>query len=448
MLKSSLSRQLVKLVGPIFIEALLMMLLGATDTFMLSRHSDNSVAAAGLDNQILNLVFLIFQVISIATSILCSQYIGAGKRDKFVETVGVSLVLNLVAGLFISVCFIIGSPLILNVMGVRADIFDAGKSYMMIVGGAAVFQAVSFSVSAALRSADKAYYPMYVSIVVNVLNILGNYTLIFGKFGFPALGVTGAAISTAFSRGVAMCINLIILKRKLIPHFPKEYFRPFPWGEAKKLLNIGIPSAGEQFSYSLSQVVITYFINILGNQALATRSYCSSIVMFTYLFAMSMAQGGAILIGHLVGMDKTGAAYLVGKRNLRVSMMATLALSLAVALSGHLILPFLTSDPEIIRIGRLVLWVDVLVENGRAINMFAVNALRAAGDIYFPVILSICVCWTASVGCSYLFGIGLAGGLAAMWAAFALDENIRGIVFIKRWNSMKWAGKKLISNDI
>lgn len=444
MVKSSLSRQLVGLVGPIFIEALLMMLLGATDTFMLSRHSDNSVAAAGLDNQILNLIFLIFQVISIATSILCSQYIGARQRDKFVETVGVSIVLNLVTGLAVSLGFIFGSTYILKLMGVRPDIFDAGRNYMMIVGGAAVFQAVSFSVSAALRSADKAYYPMYVSIVVNVLNIIGNYTLIFGKFGFPALGVTGAAISTAFSRGVAMCINLLILKKKLIPHFPKEYFRPFPWGEARKLLNIGIPSAGEQFSYSLSQVVITYFINILGNQALATRSYCTNIVMFTYLFAMSMAQGGAILIGHLVGMDKIRAAYLVGKRNLRVSMMATVALSLLVAISGRWILPFLTSDPLIIRIGCIVLWVDVLVENGRAINMFAVNALRAAGDIYFPVILSICVCWTVSVGCSYLFGIGLAGGLAAMWAAFALDENIRGIVFIKRWNSMKWAGKKLI----
>lgn len=430
--------------GPIFIEALLMMLLGATDTFMLSRHSDNSVAAAGLDNQILNLVFLIFQVISLATSILCSQYIGAKRRDKYVQTVGVSLLVNLVSGLVISLCFIFGSSFVLRMMGARADIFDAGRNYMMIVGGAAVFQAVSFSVSAALRSADKAYYPMYVSIVINVLNIIGNYTLIFGKFGFPALGVTGAAISTAFSRGVAMCINLAILRKKLIPHFPREYFRPFPWGEVGKLLNIGIPSAGEQFSYSLSQVVITYFINVLGNQALATRSYCASIVMFTYLFALSMAQGGAILIGHLVGMDKVRAAYLVGRRNLKVSTLATVALSLMVAVCGHMILPMLTSDPVILKVGYVVLWVDVLVENGRAINMFAVDALRAAGDIYFPVILSTCACWTIAVAGSWFLGIGLAGGLAAMWFAFALDENFRGVIFIRRWNSMKWAGKKLI----
>lgn len=444
MVKSSLSRQLMKLVGPIFIEALLMMLLGATDTFMLSRHSDNSVAAAGLDNQILNLVFLIFQVISIATSILCSQYIGARRRDKFVQTVGVSIILNFLSGLFISLCFIFGSSAVLALMGVRPDIFPVARSYMMIVGGAAVFQAVSFSVSAALRSADKAYYPMYVSIVINVLNIIGNYTLIFGKFGFPELGVTGAAISTAFSRGVAMCINLLILKKKLIPKFPKEYFRPFPWSEAGKLLNIGIPSAGEQFSYALSQVVITYFINMLGNQALATRSYCANIVMFTYLFALSMAQGGAILIGHLVGMDKIQAAYLVGKRNLKLATISTVCLSLTVAACGHLILPMLTSDPVILKVGYIVLWVDVLVENGRAINMFAVDALRAAGDIYFPVILSTCACWTIAVAGSYLMGIAFAGGLAAMWAAFALDENFRGVIFIRRWNSKKWAGKKLI----
>lgn len=442
----SLSRQLFRLSGPIFIETLLMMLLGATDTFMLSQHGDNSVAAVGLVNQILNLIFLVFQVISVATSILCSQYFGAGKRDKMVQTVVVSLLLNLTLGLGISLLLFGFGDRLLHLMGMRPDIFADGLSYIRIVGAVAVFQAISFTCSAVFRSVNKAQLPMYVSVVVNVLNVAGNYTLIFGHFGMPALGVTGAAISTAVSRGTAMLIMLVMLRKTIVPHIPMELFRPFPWEEAGKLLKIGIPSAGEHVSYDLSQVVITYLINLLGNEALATRSYCVNIVMFTYLISLALAEGGAVLVGQLVGMQKPRAAYLIGKRVLSLGVGSSVLFSLLTALAGSRIMPLLTDNETIIRVGMLVLWVDVLVENGRAINLFAVMSLRAAGDIYFPVILSIIVCWSMSVGGSWLMGIVMGGGLAAMWLAFALDENIRGWVFIHRWNSMRWVGKSFTAS--
>ena len=99
----NLSRQLTALAGPIFVETLLVMMLGGVDTFMLSRHSDISVAAAGVVNQLMNLVFLLFEVISLGTSILCSQYIGGGKREKVIQVVGISLQFNLIFGLLISI---------------------------------------------------------------------------------------------------------------------------------------------------------------------------------------------------------------------------------------------------------------------------------------------------------------------------------------------------------
>ena len=283
-----LSRQLASLAGPIFVETLLVMMLGGVDTFMLSRHSDNSVAAVGVVNQLMNLIFLLFEVISLGTSILCSQYIGAGRRDKVIQVVGISLIFNLISGLLISLGLVFLAEDILVMMGLRPDLMNEGLPYMRIVGGFAFLQAISLSLSASLRSADKAKYPMYVSMVVNILNIIGNYTLIFGKFGMPALGVEGAAISTSFCRCVAVAILLAVLFKKHIPSFPKELFKPFPWGELRNLLKIGSPSAGEHMSYSLSQVVITYFINMISNQALATRTYVVNIVMFTYIFALAI----------------------------------------------------------------------------------------------------------------------------------------------------------------
>ncbi len=440
----NLSRQLTALAGPIFVETLLVMMLGAVDTFMLSRHSDNSVAAVGVVNQLMNLVFLLFEVISLGTSILCSQYIGAGQRDKVIQVVGTSLLFNFLFGIVVSIALLFLAEDLLMLMGLRPDLMADGLPYMQIVGGFAFLQALSLSLSASLRSADKAKYPMYVAMVVNVLNIIGNYTLIFGKFGMPALGVEGAAISTSFCRFVSVIILFVILFKKHIPSFPKELFTPFPWVELKNLLKIGIPSAGEHMSYSLSQIVITYFINIISNQALATRSYVTNIVMFTFIFALSIAQGGAILIGHLVGMKKIQAAYTIGKRIMRMGAAMSVSLALLTALFGKQILSLLTSDPWIIATGASILWVEVLLEHGRALNFFGVNALRSTGDIYFPVNVGIIVMWTVQVIGSYVLGISMGWGLVAMWAIFALDENIRGFIFVHRWNSFKWAGKGFV----
>ena len=172
------------------------MMLGAVDTVMLSQYSDESVAAVGVVNQIVMFAFLIFEVINIGTSVLCSQYLGAGMRNKMVQVVGVSLLLNLVVGLVVSAILHYGATTLLGWMGLRPELLKYGIGYMEIVGAFAFFQAISLTISASLRSANKAIYPMLVTVLVNVMNIIGNYSLIFGKFGLPAMGVTGAAIAT------------------------------------------------------------------------------------------------------------------------------------------------------------------------------------------------------------------------------------------------------------
>ena len=440
----SVRKNLARLAVPIFIETLLIMMLGAVDTVMLSQYSDNGVAAVGVVNQLIMFAFLIFEVINIGTSVLCSQYLGAKMRENMVQVVGVSLLLNLVFGLFVSTVLYYGAAFLLTMMGLRSELMEYGVNYMEIVGAFAFFQAVSLTISASLRSANKAVYPMMVTVVVNILNIIGNYSLIFGKFGMPALGVEGAAISTAFARGISMVILFVILFRKHIPKFPLSYFRPFPFVELKNLLKIGIPSAGENMSYSFSQVVLTYFINMLGNEALTTRTYVVNIVMFVYLFAIAMAQGGAICIGHLVGEKKIRAAYLLGKYVMRISVLVSLVLSCIWALMGNSLLGWLTDNPEIIRMGTIVLFIDVVLEVGRAINIYATNALRATGDVNYPFYVGLVVQWSVAVGCGYLFGIHWGWGLAGMWCAFVLDENLRGIIFVRRWNSLKWAKKGFV----
>ena len=445
---TSLKRQLKVLSVPVFIEMALVMMLGAVDTVMLSRYSDNSVAAVGLDNQLISLVFLVYQFFSMGAAILCAQYIGAGLRKRLVQVVGMAITVNLLLGLIVSALLFFYAEWLLQLMGLRPELMGDGLVYLRLTGALSFFQALSLTFSASLRSADKVIYPMVVTGIVNVLNIVGNYALIFGHWGCPQLGVEGAAIATATSRAIAMLLLAIIHFRKHIPSFPLHYFRPMPWQELKNLFYIGIPAMSENISYCLSQVVITYFINQISNEALAARTYCHNMIMFVYLFCLSITQGGDILVGHLVGQQRHQAAYVLGNYFFRWSMIITISGSVVLALTGRSILSAFTDNADIIAMGVWVLVVDIFLEVGRTANIFAGSTLRATGDIVYPFVVGVIFQWTVAVGLSYVIGIPLGFGLVGMWIGFALDENIRGVILVRRWRSGKWRSKGFVKENI
>ena len=444
MADTSLKRQLKVLTVPVFIEMALVMMLGAVDTVMLSRYSDNSVAAVGLDNQLMSLVFLVYQFFSMGAAILCAQYIGAGLRKRLVQVVGMAIVVNFLLGLVVSALLFFYAEGLLKMMGLRPELMGDGVTYLRLTGALSFFQALSLTFSASLRSADKVVYPMVVTGIVNVFNVFGNYALIFGHWGCPQLGVEGAAIATAASRALAMVLLACIHFKVHIPRFPLHYFRPMPWQELKNLLKIGIPAMSENISYNLSQVVITIFINQISNEALAARTYCANMIMFVYLFCLSITQGGDILIGHLVGQQRHQAAYILGNYSFRWSMVITITGSIVLALSGHSLLSAFTNNQEIIQMGVWVLVVDVFLEIGRTANIFASSTLRATGDTVYPFIVGVIFQWSVAVGLSYFIGIPLGYGLVGMWIGFALDESIRGVILMRRWRSGKWKTKGFV----
>lgn len=443
--RNQLKRRLSQLTIPIFIETLLVLTLGAVDTFMLARFSDAAVAAVGVVNQIFMVAVLVFEVVNMGTAVLVSQYVGARLPGRTFTAVIVSIAINLVSGLLVSGALYAFAGPALRFMRLDGELLAMGCEYMRIIGVSAVLQAVALTLSAALRASNHASWPMIVVAIVNVVNIAGNYALIFGHWGFPALGVEGAAISTAICRGVSMlflaAIVYIILFRG-IGSWRALIERP--GREFRNLVRIGLPSAGEEFSYNMSQLVLTYCIGMLGVDALATRTYAVNIIMFVFLFCIAISHGGAIVIGQLVGDGRVRGAFLMGRYVMRVAAIVTLAASVVTALSGRFIFSLLTDNEEIIRPGVIILYVDVALEVGRAINIYAVNALRAVGDVNFPFYVGVIVMWSVAVAGGYLFGIVAGFGIIGMWVAFVLDENIRAVIFVRRWNSMHWAGKGFV----
>ncbi|MBC2579515.1 MATE family efflux transporter [Clostridium sp. DJ247] len=427
-----------KLTWPIFIEILLFMLLGSVDTLMLSRYSDNAVAAVGVSNQLIGMMNIMFGILSTGTSILIAQNLGAGNKEEASKVATVSLIINFLFGIVLSLIMFFAAHGILSAMGIRSELMKYGMEYLQIVGGFLFFQSILMTCTAIVRSHGFTKISMFVTLIMNIIHVILDYIFIFGAFGLPVLGVSGVAISTNISKILGLIVMLYVVFRNVERGISIKHIKSFPKKVLTDLLKIGIPTAGEQLSYNISQLVITYFINFLGNEALSTKAYVQNIVMFAFLFSVAIGQGTEILIGHLVGADEKEKAYKTCLKSLKLAIIISFSMGLIFAVFRIQVLSLFTKNSSILAVGSMVLITDAFLEPGRCFNLVVINSLRAAGDVKFPVYMGVLSMWGISVTLSYVLGIQLGFGLVGMWVAFACDEWIRGILMLWRWKTKKW----------
>lgn len=367
---------LFALTWPIFIETLLHMLMGNADTLMLSQYSDNSVAAVGVSNQILFLLIVMFGFIATGTTILVAQYIGGTNYKDAKEVSTVSLSANLLFSILISVVIVIASEDILQLMNLPPELMPDATIYLQLVGGFSFVQALIMTSGAILKSYGYTKDTMYLTIGMNLLNIIGNYFFIFGPFGFPVLGVQGVAISTVVSRIIGLFVILYILKKRV--HFTlnfKELFK-LPVHHLKNLLHIGVPTAGEQLSYNTSQMVITVFITMIGTEALTTKVYAQNLMMLILLFSLAVSQGTQILVGYMIGAKDYEAAYKRCLQSLYSGIVISTLMAVIFSLFSDSLLGIFTSNERILEVGGVLILLTIILEPGRAFNMIIISSLR------------------------------------------------------------------------
>lgn len=436
---------LFKLTWPIFLELFLFMLMGLADTFMLSAVSDDAVAGVGAANQYIQISILILGVIGTGASIVVSQYLGSKRELEAAKISALSVALNLFVGLIISACFVVFSGQIMTLMNLEDDVLVFAKNYLAIVGGFIFFQALITSLSSIIRVQGWTKQTMYVSLGMNVLHVILNYLLIFGHFGAPELGVEGAAISSVISRALAAIVFFWLLYQALDVKIELQYYYTFSKEYIKKVLQIGIPSAFEQVMYQTCQIVFLYYVTYLGATSLAARQYAMNISMFTYLFAMAIGMGTAILIGRHVGAGEQDIAYKRVWFSIKAALIFTVVMVAIVTLLREPLMRVFTTNEEIITIGASVLVLSILLETGRTINITIINSLRAAGDARYPVKIGFIsmICISLSLGYVFVFVMNL--GLVGVWLAIAADEWIRAILVLFRWKSRKWERYAIVS---
>lgn len=436
---------LFALTWPIFIEISLYMLMGSADTLMLSQYSDNSVAAVGVSNQLLNLLIVMFSFITTGTTIVIAQLLGAGRKQEATQVAYVSLGTNFLISFVISLLMFVLAVPILHMMGLSSELMPDATVFLQIVGLLSFIQALIMTYSAILKSYGFTRDTMYVTIGMNLLNIAGNYLIIFGPFGFPVLGVMGVALSTSFARLIGLTAMILIVRHRIGLRFSFKRMFYIQRTHLKKLLKIGIPSAGEQLSYNGSQMIITLFITFMGTQALAAKVYTQNLMMFIMLFGAAISQGTQILIGRLIGAKEFDAAYRRCMKSLYWAIAISLLSSTALSLSSTHLLTFFTSNSEIIQTASLLLILTMILEPGRSFNMVIINSLRAAGDAKFPVYMAMISMWGIGLPIAYLLGIQLEMGLIGVWISFIVDEWVRGIFMYRRWRSRVWTEYRFTS---
>ncbi|RPJ95114.1 MATE family efflux transporter [Rummeliibacillus sp. TYF005] len=436
---------LFHLTWPIFLEVFLFTLMGVADTFMLSALADDAVAGVGAANQFIHITILILEVIGNGASIVVAQYLGSKRYEEVPKIAAVAISMNLVIGLVLSTFFVLFSKQMMLAMNLQGDVLTYADKYLAIIGGGIFLQALINAAAAIVRVHGWTRQTMYVSVAMNVLHIVGNYILIFGKFGFPELGVQGAAISSVISRVIALAIFFWLLYQALEFRIDFKYYLALPKEYIKKILAIGIPSALEQVLYQGCQITFLYYVTFLGSEALAARQYAYNISMFTYLFAMAIGSGTAIIVGRYVGANRKDDAYEQLWTSVKWAISFTLVMVVFVMIFRYPLMRIFTDNPEVIKIGTSVLLLSVLLETGRTFNITIINTLRAAGDAKYPVVIGFfsMVCMSLTLGYFLVFHLHL--GLVGVWLAIAADEWCRAILVFFRWKSRKWERYALVS---
>lgn len=426
------------LAWPIFIELFLQFLLGAADTLMVSRISDDAVAVVGFSNQLFQALTTLFITVASGAGILIAQKIGS-KNGEDARTIAIMAVkVSAIIGLLLSGLLILIPGEIAAVLQLPENLIPLAKTYISIVGGGMVLIALMSALSTSIRNTGNTKGPMYTAIGMNVVHVFFNYAFIFGAFGFPKWGLMGVAISTVLCRLLATIVLFIMFLSSFERTIALRDFNVFNRKLFGEILRIGWPLGVNMSCWVFTQLLIFTFLAILGSNELAARTYMNTLESFCFMLGYSIALAVQIQIAHLFGAGKVKEAYHIAFRAMWIGLAVVTVNAFLIYLFGKQLLGMFTENKEIVALGVSLLGMNLLLQPGKMINMALGNSLNAVGDTRFTMWTSVFSMWLIATGLAYFVGIQLGWGLIGIYACMILDEYIRGILSLIRWRGQKF----------
>jgi putative MATE family efflux protein len=428
-----------KIAIPIIIQQFISATTNLLDVLMVGQLGETSIAALGLSNQVFFLLALFLFGISSGSAIFTAQYWGKRDIPNLRRVMGIGLTLGIAVGLLYTIIATIFPDKILGLYTNDQAVIALGSQYLRIVGMSYIFTATTLTFVSVLRSTENVRLPMTVTVMALSLNILLNYTLILGNFGFPALGVRGAAIGTMIARTLE-CTVIVLLSYKLHTAAGaklKEMTYNFTF--FKKVIKTSMPAAINEVFWSLGITTYNAVYAHIGTDAIAAINISSTIESMAYVVFIGSANACAIMIGNQIGASHESRAYDYAKRFMALTFIAALLVGAIVISLRPLILSFYNISPAsyhfaftIQLIFGLLLWLRV------ANLILFVGVLRSGGDTRFALAIEMSSIWLIGVPAAFIGAFVLKWPVFGVYALVFLEELVKLIIVVPRFLSKKW----------
>ena len=435
---------------PALVELLLSQVFHMVDTIMLGRMPDSAavLTAVGITTSPINLVVCVVTAFCIGTTATVAVFTGAGKTERAACAARQSLLLLSAAGIVLTVvCMAFAEPII-RFAGAKGETLAYAVEYYRLIAAGFFFQSVTISITASLRGVGITKVPMLYNLAAAAVNVGFNYVLIYGKLGFPAMGVAGAALATTLSKIIAFIAAVVILFfGKLTIGVKKgDSFRPdIPI--LKRILKIGITSGVERVILQSGAVLSTKILSVIPTTDFAAYQIASSVEGIAWQPGSACCTASTTCMGQAIGEGKIEKARAMTRMIYATALVMSGLVMLLFIFGGHPIASVYTTDTAVADVASTILICCAIALPGVSTHQTIAGALRGAGDTKTPMIASLCSLWIFRVALSWLLITVLGYGVIAMRICVTLDQLVRAAINLIRYCQGTWAVRPAISAE-
>lgn len=424
---------------PVALQNLLTTTGSMVDTMMIAPLGENSVGAVGLCAQFTSLMFSGYWGFVGGGMLFFSQYWGAKDDDGINRSYGMTLCCMMaVAALFAGLA-LLAPEFIMRIYTDKTAIQEIGVQYLRVVGWAYPLQILSMAMSALLRSTERVRLPLYSAIASVLTNIVLNYVLIYGRFGFPALGVQGAAVATVCAAVVNVLALVVLAKAQKHPYL-LNFRRHFRWTRETlgEYFRKCFPIICNELLIGVGNMVINMVLGRQSEQAIAATAVFRTLEGLVIGFFTGFSNAASVLVGKAVGAGELEKAYARAKRLVYLCGGIILLCCLALLAVHQPLLSMMSLQGESLEIGAGMLMVYCVAAVIRMCNWAQNDTFRAAGDAAFGTILEISFMYALVLPCVCLSGLAFKAPFLLIFACCYVDEPIRFVLMHVHLYSGKW----------
>lgn len=425
-------KDVLSLALPAVGEMTLYMMIWVLDTMMVGKYGGKiAVSAVGLSSELLYTFINIFISVGIAvgiTSLVARKY-GAKKYDSAEEYASIGIFIGAIISLFISIIMFVFSKNILTIAQAKDDVINLGVTYMRIISFGLFFNMLTSMLNGILRGYGNTKIPLLISFLINIVNLSLDWVLIFGKFGFPELGVKGAAIATSIAQIVGFIFASVYAFKKSKIKIRPKYIKALNTNKLSSLLKLSIPSSMQEGAFSLSRLLSSFIIMHIGATAFAANQITTTIESISFMPGWGFGVAATTLVGHKVGEKNYDKAkeYAFACTFLGALFMAMCALFFLLCPEFLIKLFIDTTEREVIRLGALCLMIASVEQIPMAISLVLSGALKGSGNTQTPFKVSLISSWFIRIPLMFYFVYILKVSVVYVWWITAVQWIFEGI---------------------